>query len=165
MIIVDSNVSGIPGVGIPNREDNRGGDERAEEIIDDTVEGVDEGVSSDSKLVPVPGRERVEAETAYSASDSGYVDIIRSNPRYPVEVGYGLNDVVGEPEVDEHGAEAIHEPPHPRDCPAVGRLVGLGVESTLRGLWVMMYHGQRGMLSLTFNAIVARLDGQTARDG
>jgi len=55
MVIVDRDVGGVPGVGVPNCEDHRGGDERAEEIIEDTVEGVDQGVSSNSKLVPIPG--------------------------------------------------------------------------------------------------------------
>ena len=59
VVIVDGDVSGVPGVGIPNRQDNRSGDKRAEETIKYTVERIDEGVSGNGKLVPVPGREGV----------------------------------------------------------------------------------------------------------
>ena len=59
MVIVDGDVSGVPGVGIPDREGDRGGDERAEEIVKDTVERVDKGVSSDRQLVPVLSGEGV----------------------------------------------------------------------------------------------------------
>ena len=59
VVIVDGDVSGVPGVGIPDREGDRGGDERAEEIVKDTVERVDKGVSSDRQLVPVPSGEGV----------------------------------------------------------------------------------------------------------
>ena len=136
VVIIDSDVSGVPGIGVPDREDDRGSDERAEENINHTVEGVDEGVSRDSKLVPVPSREGVEAEATYGAGNGSHVDIVRGDPGNPVEVGCGLNDVVGEPEVDEHGAEAVHEPPHPRGGPAIDRVVGLGVKGTLQGLGV-----------------------------
>ena len=131
MVIVDSDVSGVPGVGVPNREDDRGSDERPEETVKDTVEGVDEGVSSDSKLIPVPGGEGVETKSTNTASNRGQVDVFRGDPGHPVEVGHGLDDVVGEPEIDEHGTETVHEPSHPRDGPAVSWLVGLGVESAL----------------------------------
>ena len=133
VVIVDGDVARVPGVGVPNREDDRGGDERAEETVKDTVEGVDEGVSGDGKLVPVPGREGVETKTANSAGNCSQADVVRGDPGHPVEVGRRLNDVVWEPEVDKHSAEAIHEPPHPRDGPTVNGLVRLHVEGTLRG--------------------------------
>jgi len=44
-----------------------------------------------------------------------------------------LDDVIGEPEVDEHGGETIHEPSHPGDCPAVDYFVGLRVKCTVQG--------------------------------
>ena len=131
MVIVDTDVTSVPGVGVPNREDDRGGDEHAEENVKDTVEGVDEGVYDGGKLIPVPGRDGVEAKTATAASQRSQHDITRGNPGNPVEIRHGLGDVVGEPEVDKHGAEAVHEPPHPRDGPAINWVVGLGVEGTL----------------------------------
>ena len=132
MIIVDGDVSGIPRVGVPNCEDDRGGNEHAEESVEDSKEGVDEGVSTNGELAPVPGGEGVEAKTANTASDCSQVDVIRGDPGHPIEVGHGLDDVAGEPEVDEHGTEAIHEPPHPRDGPAVNDSVGPGMEGSLR---------------------------------
>jgi hypothetical protein len=75
--------------------------------------------------------EGIEAKTANTASDCSQVDIVRGNPGHPVEVGHGLNDVAGEPEVDEHGTKTVHEPPHPRDRPAVNDSVGLGMEGSL----------------------------------
>jgi hypothetical protein len=39
--IVDREVRGVPGIGIPNREDNRDGEECTEEHVEGTVEGVD----------------------------------------------------------------------------------------------------------------------------
>jgi hypothetical protein len=71
VIIVDGDVSGVPRVGVPNCEDDRGGDECAEESIEDTMKWVDEGVYSIGKLIPVPGREGVEAKTANAASNCG----------------------------------------------------------------------------------------------
>jgi hypothetical protein len=130
--IVDGDVSGVPRVGVPNCEDDQGGDERAEESVEDTIERVDERVCGNGKLVPVPGREGVETKTAKTASNCGQVDVVRGNPGHPVEVGHGPDDVAGEPGVDEHGAKTVHEPPHPRDRPAVNDSVGLGVESSLR---------------------------------
>ena len=44
-----------------------------------------------------------------------------------------MEDVTGEPEVGEHDDETIHEPPHPRNCPAVDHIVGLNVEGTVEG--------------------------------
>ena len=44
-----------------------------------------------------------------------------------------MDDVVGEPEVDEHGGETVHEPFHLGDLPAVDDVIGLGVEGTVKG--------------------------------
>jgi hypothetical protein len=97
---VDEEVSGVPRVGVPNCEDNRGGDEHAEESIEDTIERVDEWVCGKGKLAPVPGREGVETKTANTTSNCSQVDVVRGNPGDPVEVGHGLNDVAGKRGVD-----------------------------------------------------------------
>jgi len=131
VVIVDGNVRGVPGVGVPDRDDDRGGEKCTEEAVDHAVEGVDEWVSTNGKLVPVKGGEGVDAKATNTASNRSQVEVIRGDPGYPVEVGHGLNDVVGEPEIDEHCAEAVHKPPHPRDGPAVNDLVSLRVEGTL----------------------------------
>ena len=44
-----------------------------------------------------------------------------------------MEDVVGEPEIDEHGDKAAHEPPHSRDYPAVSYIVGFGMEGAVEG--------------------------------
>ena len=131
VVIVDSNVRGVPGVGVPNRKDHRGSDERTEESVKDAVEGIDEGVCGNGKLIPVKSGDGIEAKATNTACNRGQVDIIWGDPGHPVKVGHGLDDVVGEPEVDEHRAEAVHKPPHPRDGPAVSDLVSLHVEGTL----------------------------------
>ena len=82
-------------------------------------------------MVPVKGGDGVDAKATDTASNRGQVDVIRGDPGHPVEVGHGCDDVVGEPEVDEHCAEAVHKPPHPRDGPTVNDLVGLRVEGAL----------------------------------
>jgi len=112
VIIVDRDVRGVPGVGVPNREDNRDSEERTEEAVEGAVEGVDKGVSSNGKLAPVKGRDGIEAKTSDATGNRGQVDVIWGNPSHPVEVGHGLDNVVGEPEVDKHCAEAVHKPPH-----------------------------------------------------
>jgi hypothetical protein len=133
VVIVDGDIGGVPRVGVPNCEDDRGGDERAEEKVEDTIEGVGKGICSIVKLVPVPGREGIEAKATNAASDCSQVDVVRSDPGDPVEVGHGLNDVAGEPEEDGHSEETPHKPPHPRDRPAIHDSVGLGMESSLGG--------------------------------
>ena len=131
MIIVDGDVSSVPRVSVPNCEDDRGGDECAEENVKDTIEGSDERVYKSGELVPVPSWERVKAKTADTASNCSQVDVFWGDPGHPAEVGHGLNDVPREPEVDEHSTKTVHEPPHPRDGPAVSDLVGLGMECLL----------------------------------
>jgi len=86
VVVVDGDVGRVPGVGVPDREDNRGGDERAEETVKDTVEWIDEGVSSDGELVPVPGGEGVKAETANSPGDCGQGNVVWGDPSHPIEV-------------------------------------------------------------------------------
>ena len=71
VVIVDDDVSGVPGVGVPNREYHWGGDEGAEETVKDTVEGIDERISSNDKLVPVKGGEGVDADAANAAGNRG----------------------------------------------------------------------------------------------
>ena len=93
----------------------------------------DKGVSNHDELVPIEGGERVQSQTGHAASNRGELDVLRSDPSNPIEVRHCLGDVIGEPEIDEHGGEAIHEPSHPGNHPAVGCIVGLGVEGTIEG--------------------------------
>ena len=131
VVIVYRDVSGVPGVCIPNREDYGSREEGTEKTVQGAIERGDQRVACDGKLVPVQGGDGVEADTADTTSYCSQVDVVRGDPGHPVEIRHSLNDVVGEPEVDEHGSKAVHEPPHPRDCPSVDDLVDLGVESTL----------------------------------
>ena len=124
VIIVDRDIRGVPGVGVPNHEDDRrGGEKRTEEAVEDAVEGVDEGVYNNGKLVPVKGGNGIEAKASNTAGNRGKVDVIRGDPDHLVEVRHGLGDVVGELEVGKHCAGATHKPPHPRDGPAVNNAV------------------------------------------
>lgn len=131
MVVVDGDISGVPGVCIPNREDYWGGEEGTKKTVEGAVEWADERVACDSELVPIPGGEGINAKTAETAGNRSQLDIIGGDPGHPVEIGHGLNDVVWEPEVDEHGRKAVHEPPHLRDGPSVNDLVGLCMEGAL----------------------------------
>jgi len=86
-------------------------------------EGTDKGIGDRNKLVPIKGGERVQSQTGHATSNCSKLDVIWGNPSDPVEVRHRLHDVVGEPEVDEHGGETIHEPPHPGHCPAVDHVI------------------------------------------
>ena len=116
---VDWNVGGVPSVRVPDGEDDWEGDKGPEEGVEDAVEGVDERVTRHNALVPIPGGERVQSQTTVGAGDSSQVDVLGSDPGGPVEVGHGSDEVVGEPEVDEHGDEAVCEPPHPGHTPSI----------------------------------------------
>ena len=116
---VDGNVGGIPCVGVPDGEDDGEGEKGPEEGVEDTVERVDEGVTGNNALVPIPGGEGVQPQTTVGTSDGSQVDVFGSDPGGPIEIGHGGNEVVGEPEVDEHGNEAVSEPPHPGHSPPI----------------------------------------------
>ena len=50
-----------------------------------------------------------------------------------VEIRHRLEGVIGKPEVNKHGRETIHEPPHPGNRPTVDDIVGLGAEWVVEG--------------------------------
>jgi len=56
---VDGDVGCVPGIGIPDSEDDGEGEERPKEGVEGTVEGIDERVNVDSTLIPIQGREGV----------------------------------------------------------------------------------------------------------
>ena len=60
------------------------------------------------------------------------MDVVGSDPGGPVEVRHGSDEVVGEPEVDEHRDETVAEPPHPRHCPSVRGSVCPRVEGLIQ---------------------------------
>lgn len=127
MIIVDRDVRSVPGVGVPNHEDDRGGEERTEEAVEDAVEGGDEEFYNNGKLVPVKGGSGIAAKASNTAGNRGKVDAIWGDPDHLVEVRHGMGDVVGELEVGKHCAGATDKPPHPRGGPAINNAVCLRV--------------------------------------
>ena len=96
-------------------------------------EGINEGIGKYNELIPIQGGEGVQSQPSYATGNCSKLNVIWGNPSDPVEVRHRLEDVVREPEVDEHGSEAVHEPPHPGDCPAVDRVVGPDMEGTVEG--------------------------------
>ena len=60
------------------------------------------------------------------------MDVLGGDPSGPVEVGHGSDEVVGEPKVDEHGDEAVCEPPHPGHGPSICRSVCSRMESPVQ---------------------------------
>ena len=93
-------------------------------------EGGDDRIT---QLIPVERRERVQPRTGPATGDRSELNIVGGNPGNPAEVRHRLDDVSGEPIVDEHGCETIHEPSHSGDRPAVDHFIGLGVEGTVKG--------------------------------
>ena len=106
---------------------------RGESSIGTYEEGANKGVSDHNKLVPIEGREWVQSQTGHATSNCSELDVIWGNPSDPVEVRHRLDDIVGEPEVDEHGGETVHEPPHPGYCPAIDYIIGFCVKGTVEG--------------------------------
>lgn len=86
----------------------------------------------DSELIPIEGGDGIETQTSVTSRDSSQVNVFWSDPSHPVEVTQCLKDVVGEPEVDEHAAEAIQEITELAKLPSVGRSVVLIMESTIQ---------------------------------
>ena len=96
-------------------------------------EGTDKGIGDHNKLVPIKGGERVQSQTGHATSNCTELGVMRGNPSDPVEVRHRLHDVVGKPEVDEHGGKTVHEPPHPGYCPAIDHIISFCVEGTIEG--------------------------------
>ena len=65
--------------------------------------------------IPVKVRQRVEAETLLISSDGREVEIVRGDPRNPVEDTEGAEDVVWEPKVDGHTTKSKQEEAKPGD--------------------------------------------------
>ena len=96
-------------------------------------EGIDKRIGEYNKLVPIEGGDGVQPQTGDATGDRSELDILWGDPGDPVEVRHRLDDVVGEPEVDEHGGETVHEPSHSRDRPAIDHVIGPGMEGTVKG--------------------------------
>ena len=94
-------------------------------------EGVDKRVNKHNELVPIESGKRIKSKPVHATGNRSEFDVIWGNPSDPIEVRHRLQDIAGEPEVDEHCGEAVHEPPHSRDRPSVGCIVGLGVEGAV----------------------------------
>ncbi len=56
-------------------------------------------------LLPVESRPWVDTETVEGTGDGSQVTVGRSDPSRPVEVGHSSEDVIREPEVDEHSGD------------------------------------------------------------
>ena len=76
-------------------------------------EGIDKRIGNHNKLVPIECGERIQSQTGHATGNRSKLEVIGGNPSDPVEVRHRLEDIVGEPEVDEHSGETVHEPFHP----------------------------------------------------
>lgn len=90
-------------------DDRDAADEDADEGIERDAEGDDEGLDDVGCDVPVKSRQRVEAETFAHTGDGCQGEVVGGNPRNPVEEGERAEDVVWEPEPDEHAGEGSQE--------------------------------------------------------
>jgi len=93
-------------------------------------EGIDKGINKRGKLSPIERRDWIQSQTGHATGNRSKLNILGGNPGDPVEVRHRLDDVVGEPEVGEHGGETVHAPTYSGDLPAVDHVIGLGVEGT-----------------------------------
>ena len=96
-------------------------------------EGGGKRINIHNKLIPIERGDWVQSQTGPATGNRSELNVLGGNPGNPVEARHRLDDVVGEPEVDEHGGETVHEPFHPGDLPAVDDVIGLGVEGTVKG--------------------------------
>ena len=96
-------------------------------------EGIDERASNYSKLIPIESGEGIQSKPGHAASNRSELDVLRGDPTDPTEVRHRLDDIAGEPEVDEHGDETVHEPPHPRNRPTADYVIGFVVECVVEG--------------------------------
>lgn len=90
-------------------DDRDAADEDADEGVERDAEGDDKGLDDVGCDVPVKGRQRVEAETFAHTGDGCQGEVVGCNPRDPVEEGERAEDVVWEPEPDEHAGERRQE--------------------------------------------------------
>ena len=84
-------------------------------------------------MVPIESGEGIQSKPGHAASNRSELDVLRGDPTDPTEVRHRLDDIAGEPEVDEHGDETVHEPPHPRNRPTVDYVVSFVVECVVEG--------------------------------
>ena len=107
---VDGEVAGVVRVGPPDTDDNEEGAEHSQELVEGTEEGNHERVSGiEEQDVPVESGPRVETETVLEAGDVAENHVVGGNPRKPAKGAKSNEDVVGEPEVDEHGQSGVQE--------------------------------------------------------
>lgn len=72
--------------------------------------------------IVVEGSPGIEAHASPEASDHSESEVLRGNPRHPVEGAQSLEEVVGDPEVDEHDGEGVEEETVAGKRPAVDDL-------------------------------------------
>ena len=96
-------------------------------------EWIDQGISEHNKLIPIECRNGVQSQTIHATGNRSELGILWSDPGDPVKVRHRLYDVTREPEIDGHGSETIHEPPHPGNRPAIDDAVGLSMEGSVEG--------------------------------
>ena len=85
LVDVDRHVSCIPGIRVPDGNDDGEGDGRAQEGVESDEERGDEGLLTSCDNVPVKGRQGVETQTGLCTGDGGEVYVVRSDPRYPTK--------------------------------------------------------------------------------
>ena len=80
--------------------------------------------------VPIEGGEWTESHTSVEASDHAERIVLGGDPSHPVEAMKGLEQLVGQPEVDEHGAKRQEEEVISGQLPSVDDLLGLGYDQS-----------------------------------
>jgi hypothetical protein len=149
---VDGQMAGVPGVGEPNGQDDREGDQHSKEVVKRGEEWRDEGLDSAFDDVPIEGWPRVETQTRVGSADRREEHVVGGNPGNPRESGESSDNVVGEPEIDEltksreppqtekkrrknsyHAAECVQEETHLTDLPSIDNSALVSVEAVVEG--------------------------------
>lgn len=137
LVGVDGEVGRVIDVAVVEAYDDEHGDDSTDKHVQCGEERHHERVDTVSQHVPVEGRDGVEAETADAASYDAQVGVVGGDPGHPAEVAESNEDVVREPEVEEHGGKGNGEeletrPPPDHSQRAWYRQVAIGVESAVK---------------------------------
>lgn len=119
---VDGQVTGIVDIFVPEGHDNPDRRKGANKAVERAEEWDHEGVCRvPEQNIPIPGRERVQAQAVVDARNDVKIAVTRSDPADPVEFGQRGEDVVGKPEPHKHGAKHEVEEFQSRNAPHLAK--------------------------------------------
>lgn len=125
---VDGQVARVVHVGVEDGEDDEAAEQAADVHGARGEEGLGERGVRRGGDVPVKRGDGVEQAQAHvGARQHGELEVVRGDPRHPVELRERREEVARQPVVDEHGGGGDEEEAVARDGPAVDLLARLGL--------------------------------------